>query len=58
MGVQEVLDMILIRHSFVRTARRRTGIGCGLLRFHLARARRRVLVGCLKVLTGAIALYQ
>lgn len=58
MGVQDVQDVSLIRHSYVRTSKRRHGIGAALLRFHLGAAQKSVLVGCLKAMTWAIAFYE
>lgn len=58
MGVQDVDDVTLIRHSYVCTAERRAGIGSELIRFHKARASRPVLVGCLKAMPWAINFYQ
>ena len=58
MGVQNVLDVTLIRHSYIRTAFRRNGIGSALIRAHLERADRPILVGCLKSMTWAIEFYQ
>jgi GNAT superfamily N-acetyltransferase len=58
MGVQEFPDVTLIRHSYVRTASQRTGIGSALLRFHMTHAHHRILVGCLKAMTWAIAFYE
>ena len=45
MGVQDVLDVTLIRHAYVRTSKRRSGIGGMLLRHLEALTRRPVLVG-------------
>jgi GNAT superfamily N-acetyltransferase len=45
MGVQPVQDVTLVRHAYVRTSRRRRGIGGQLLRFLKARIRTPALVG-------------
>lgn len=58
MGVQDIEDVTLIRHSYVRTILRRTGIGSSLIEFHKAQSDRPVLVGCLKAMTWAILFYQ
>ncbi len=58
MGVQDVLDVTLIRHSYVRTAQRRHGIGSALIESHIAHSDRPILVGCLKAMTWAITFYQ
>jgi N-acetylglutamate synthase-like GNAT family acetyltransferase len=58
MGVQDFPDVTLIRHAYVRPARQRECIGSKLLCFHLARTRKRVLVGCLKAMTWAVAFYE
>lgn len=58
MGIQNIEDVTLIRHSYVRTSQRRRGIGSKLIRFHLAQTQRPILVGCLKAMTWAISFYQ
>ena len=58
MGVQDIEDVTLIRHSYVRTVRRRGGIGSALIEFHKTKSDRPVLVGCLKAMTWAIAFYE
>lgn len=58
MGTQEMDDVVLIRHSYVRTAYRRNGLGSKLLSNHLSEARLPVLVGCLKTMTWAISFYE
>ena len=58
MGVQNVLDVTLIRHSYIRTIFRRNGIGSALIKSHLNQADRPVLVGCLKAMTWAIEFYR
>ena len=45
MGIQRVLDVVLIRHAYTRPEYQGSGIGGGLLNFLLARTRRPVLVG-------------
>lgn len=45
MGIQNVLDVTLIRHAYVRTARRNQGIGGELLSFLRKKTSRRVLIG-------------
>ena len=58
MGIQDVKDVTLIRHAYVRTAARRHGIGQALLR-HLNRLTRRpVLIGTWKAATWAIRFYE
>ncbi len=58
MGVQDVQDVTLIRHSYVRTARRNQGIG-GKLLSHLRRQTSRpVLIGTWADAAWAIRFYQ
>lgn len=58
MGLQPVQDVILIRHSYVRTARRNQGIG-GKLLFRLkAQTDRPLLVGTWAAAVWAIRFYE
>ena len=58
MGIQDVKDVTLIRHAYVRTAARRHGIGQALLE-HLNRLTKRpVLIGTWKAATWAIHFYE
>jgi GNAT superfamily N-acetyltransferase len=58
MGIQDVKDVTLIRHAYVRTAERRRGIGQALLE-HLKRLTTRpVLIGTWKAATWAIRFYE
>ena len=50
MGLQNVQDVTLIRHAYVRTGRRRSGLGGKLLRFLLGQ------IGKLALLLGAMAI--
>ena len=58
MGVQDIEDVTLIRHSYVRTTERGHGIGDRLIENHLAECQRPMLVGCLKAMTWAIRFYE
>ena len=62
MGIQEVEDVTLIRHAYVRTAAQRRGIGAGLLahlRAHLGnRTARPLLIGTWADAAWAIRFYQ
>jgi GNAT superfamily N-acetyltransferase len=58
MGVQDVLDVTLIRHAYVRTSKRRSGIGGRLLRHLEALTRRPVLVGTWADASWAIHFYE
>jgi N-acetylglutamate synthase-like GNAT family acetyltransferase len=58
MGVQDVLDVTLIRHAYVRTNKRRSGLGGRLLLHLQARTPRRVLIGTWADATWAIEFYQ
>jgi N-acetylglutamate synthase-like GNAT family acetyltransferase len=58
MGLQNVQDVILIRHAYVRTARRRRGLGGQLLRFLLSGTTKPVLIGTWAAATWAAAFYR
>ena len=58
MGAQPVLDVILIRHAYVRTDRQRDGIGSALIQDLLARAEKPVLVGTWASAVWAVGFYQ
>ncbi len=58
MGVQDVLDVTLIRHSYVRTSKRRCGFGGRLLRHLQALTDRRVLIGTWADASWAIHFYE
>ncbi len=58
MGIQDVRDMTLIRHAYVATHARRTGIGGELLLHLLTLTERPVLVGTWRAATWAIDFYE
>ena len=58
MGIQPVGDVTLIRHAYVATAYRRSGIGSALLEGLLARQDRPVLIGTWAAAGWAIAFYR
>lgn len=58
MGIQDVRDVTLIRHAYVRTARRNGGIGSSLLTHLLSLAVRPVLIGTWAAAEWAIAFYR
>ncbi len=58
MGIQDVQDVTLIRHSYVRTTRRNQGIGGGLLSHLRERTFRPLLVGTWAQAAWAIRFYQ
>jgi GNAT superfamily N-acetyltransferase len=58
MGVQDKNDVALIRHAYVRTDRRNSGIGSRLLRFLESAIDKPILVGTWADATWAIAFYQ
>jgi len=58
MGIQDVRDVTLIRHAYVRTASRNKGIGSNLLRFLMAQTERPVLIGTWKDAAWAIKFYE
>jgi len=58
MGIQDVKDVTLIRHAYVRTAQRNKGIGGKLLNYLMAKAQRPVLIGTWKDAVWAIRFYE
>lgn len=58
MGIQDVRDVTLIRHAYVRTSAQRSGIGGRLLRRLLADATRPVLIGTWADADWAIEFYE
>jgi GNAT superfamily N-acetyltransferase len=58
MGLQAVRDVVLIRHAYVRTARRREGIGAALLSHLLAGTQGPVLIGTWAAAGWAIRFYE
>lgn len=58
MGIQDVADVTLIRHAYVRTASRRRGVGGALLAHLKTRLRRPALVGTWAAATWAIRFYE
>ena len=58
MGLQDVQDVTLIRHSYVRTGRRRGGVGGKLLRFLMDQTAKHVLIGTWAAATWAVAFYE
>jgi GNAT superfamily N-acetyltransferase len=58
MGIQDVLDVTLIRHAYIRTSRRNQGLGGKLLAELLTHTTRPVLVGTWAAAEWAIRFYQ
>jgi N-acetylglutamate synthase-like GNAT family acetyltransferase len=58
MGIQHVQDVTLIRHAYVRTARRGRGIGAELLARLCAQTTRPVLIGTWADAAWAIRFYE
>jgi N-acetylglutamate synthase-like GNAT family acetyltransferase len=58
MGIQDVQDVTLIRHAYVRTDRQRQGIGNQLLRHLLGLTERPTLVGTWAASVWAIRFYE
>ena len=58
MGIQDVADVTLIRHAYVRTAHRGRGIGAALLVHLRSLAAKPILIGTWKAATWAICFYQ
>lgn len=57
MGIQDVLDVKLIRHAYVRTKRRKGGIGTQLLQHLTNNQEKPILIGTWKDATWAIDFY-
>lgn len=58
MGIQDVQDVTLIRHAYVRTTFRNKGIGGKLLSFLLQQTKRPVLVGTWTAAVWAVSFYE
>lgn len=58
MGLQDVGDVTLIRHAYVRTLRRRKGIGGRLLAALREKTPRPLLIGTWRAATWAIRFYE
>ena len=58
MGLQDVKDVTLIRHAYVRTVLRQGGIGSRLMRHLHAATRRPTLVGTWAAATWAVRFYE
>ncbi len=58
MGSQDVCDVTLVRHAYVRTAQRNGGIGGRLLCELRAQSTRPILIGTWAAATWAIGFYQ
>ena len=58
MGSQDVQDVTLIRHAYVLSAKRRSGVGSALLSALMQMTDRPVLVGTWKAASWAVAFYE
>jgi N-acetylglutamate synthase-like GNAT family acetyltransferase len=58
MGIQQVQDVTLIRHAYVRTSKRNGGIGGKLLAHLRTLTDRPVLIGTWAAATWAVAFYE
>jgi GNAT superfamily N-acetyltransferase len=58
MGLQDVKDVTLIRHAYVRTSQQGRGIGRKLMEELVARTRKRLLVGTWAAAHWAIRFYE
>jgi GNAT superfamily N-acetyltransferase len=58
MGSQDVLDVTLIRHAYVRPAFQGRGLGSALVRSLRRRTKRPILVGTWRAATWAIRFYE
>lgn len=57
MGIQDLLDVKLIRHAYVRTSRRKGGIGKQLLHSLMDNQDKPILIGTWKDATWAVDFY-
>jgi N-acetylglutamate synthase-like GNAT family acetyltransferase len=58
MGMQDIQDVTLMRHAYVRTVRRRQGIGGRLLTELRKKARRPILIGTWAAAVWAVHFYE
>jgi len=58
MGIQDKGEVVLIRHAYVRTDRRKQGVGTKLLRYLESRSVKPILIGTWSDATWAISFYQ
>ncbi|MCL6472268.1 MAG: GNAT family N-acetyltransferase [Firmicutes bacterium] len=58
MGIQHVEDVTLIRHAYVKTSRRKQGIGGKLLEFLRTQTDRPILIGTWADASWAISFYK
>jgi GNAT superfamily N-acetyltransferase len=58
MGIQDVGDITLIRHAYVRTKARNSGIGSALMEYLLPMAENPVLIGTWADAVWAVRFYQ
>lgn len=58
MGIQDKRDVALIRHAYVRTKRRNSGIGTLLLRDLIKGSTKPILIGTWKAASWAISFYE
>lgn len=58
MGLQDVKDVTLIRHAYVRSRRQRSGVGGALMQSLVARTHRPLLVGTWATAHWAIRFYE
>lgn len=58
MGIQHVQDVTLIRHAYVLTVKRGSGIGSALLRHLLTKTDRPVLIGTWAAADWAVRFYE
>lgn len=58
MGLQDVAEVTLIRHAYVRTDCRHKGVGSALLSYLRARTQRPLLIGTWQDATWAVRFYE
>lgn len=58
MGIQDKIDVQLIRHAYVRTNQRRKGIGAKLIRHLIKESKKPTLIGTWQAASWAIKFYE
>jgi len=58
MGIQDIGDVTLIRHAYVRTSKRNQGIGGKLLKFLVNKTNKPVLMGTWAAASWAVNFYE
>lgn len=58
MGIQDMVDVDLVRHAYVRTKKRNSGIGSILINRLISRSSKPILIGTWKAASWAISFYE